>query len=312
MHSSIDTRLLMAAIVLAEELHYGHAAQKLHIAVSTLSKQIAQLEDRLGFTLFVRNSKGVDLTDAGRAYVEEARASMLHAEKAVNVARAANDGREHIIAAGHSPYMDQTLTLLFLSIHLPLYPRIKVQLHSDFSFELIHSVMSAEINMALVAQPPDSSALTLSEISEEPLYAVLPSGHPCEALPEVPLKALAEDNWVLFLRRLHPLLYDSILQTAKEAGVTPRGIHYIVTPEEAANLVKEHAGVAFLAKPVAESNEQPGITIRPLADRALRIKTYLALRANEPSRMVNEFARAFLRKCKPQEPVERQLRLPIK
>jgi hypothetical protein len=94
--------------------------------------------------------------------------------------------------------------------------------------------------------------------------------------------------------------------------VTPRGIHYIVTPEEAANLVKEHAGIAFLAKPVAESNEQPGITIRPLADRALRIKTYLALRANEPSRMVNEFARAFLRKCKPQEPVEKQLRLPIK
>jgi len=312
MHPSIDTRLLMAAIVLAEELHYGHAAQKLHIAVSTLSKQIAQLEDRLGFILFVRNSKAVEMTEAGRAYVEEARTSLLHAEKAVNVARAAHDGREHVIAAGHSPYMDQSLTLLFLSIHLPLYPNVKVQLHSDFSFELIHSLMAAELNVALVATPPESPSLTLIEVAQAPLCVVLPSGHRCEYMREVPLKCLAHDNWIVFNRRLHPLVFDSIFQAAKENDVAPHGIHYIVTAEEATHLVKEHTGVAFLAKPVAESNEQPGVTVRLLADRSLWIKTYLALRANESSRMVNEFARAFLRKCAPQAPSEEQLLLPIR
>lgn len=92
MRPTIDSRLQLAAIVLAEELRYGRAAQKLHIAVSTLSKQIALLEEKLGFILFVRNSKTVELTEAGRASVEEARASLHHPEKAVDVARAANDG----------------------------------------------------------------------------------------------------------------------------------------------------------------------------------------------------------------------------
>ena len=101
-----DTKLMESVIALAEELHFGLAAQKLHVAISTLSKQIAQLEEKLGLKLFTRNSKGVELTDAGRAYVEETRASLLHAEKAVNAARAANEGKDYILTAGHSPYAD--------------------------------------------------------------------------------------------------------------------------------------------------------------------------------------------------------------
>jgi DNA-binding transcriptional LysR family regulator len=73
----IDARLQEAAIVSAEEVHFGCAAQRLHIAVSTLSKQIAQLEEKLGAKLFERSSKGISLTGAGRAYVEHVRASLL-------------------------------------------------------------------------------------------------------------------------------------------------------------------------------------------------------------------------------------------
>jgi DNA-binding transcriptional LysR family regulator len=311
MRSTIDTRLLLAAIALADELHFGRAAQKLHIAVSTLSKQIAQLEEHLGFILFTRNSKAVDLTEAGRAYVEEARASLLHAEKAINVARAANDGREHVIAAGHSPYTDQTLRLMLLSIHLPLYPNIRVQLHSDFAFDLVHSLLAAELNVALIAWPPEGAALTLVEVSEAPLYIALPQGHPCSEQPDVRLDEVGRDTWILFNRRLHPLLYDAILQCGKDCGVIPKDIHYIVTAEEAVQLVKEHAGVAFISKAVALSNQRPGVVMKPVAEERLKIKTYLALRADEPSRMVNEFARAFLRKCAPQTVNEEQLRLPM-
>lgn len=311
MNSPIDTRLLRAAIVLAEELHYGRAAQRLHIAVSTLSKQIAQLEDRLGFVLFLRNSKGVELTEAGRAYVEEARASMLHAEKAVNVARAAHDGREQIIAAGHTPYTDPILKLLLLSIHLPLYPNVRVELHSDFSFDLVHSLLAAELNVALIAWPPAAPSLTLVEVAHAPLFIAMPDQHPCAHSSEVSIARMAHYPWILFNRRIHPLLYDMILRCAAEYGVVPKEIHHIVTAEEAARLVKEHAGIAFMTKSVALSSEQPGVIVKPVAERSLWIKTYLALRANESSRLVNEFARAFLRKCNPQSPSDRQMLLPM-
>lgn len=311
MRPTIDSRLLLAAIVLAEELHYGRAAQRLHIAVSTLSKQIAQLEERLGFLLFVRNSKTVELTEAGRAYVEEARASLLHAEKAINVARAANDGREHILTAGHTPYTDSTLVLTLLSIHLPLYPNVKVQLHSDFSFDLVHSLLAAELDVAVVAWPPDGAALTLVEIAQAPLYVALPEWHPAAGLEKVMVSDLATDQWILFNKRVHPLLYDAILACGKANGIVPREIHHVVTAEEAVHLVLEHAGVAFIGKAVANSNEQTGVVMKPLGEEQLIIKTYLALRANESSRMVNEFARAFLRRCAPPSEPDNQMKLPI-
>ena len=311
MQSMIDSRLLMAAIVLAEELHYGRAAQRLHIAVSTLSKQIAQLEEKLGFTLFLRNSKGVEITEAGRAYVEEARSSLLHAEKAINVARAANDGREHILTAGHTPYTDPMLKLMLLSIHLPLYPNVRVQLHSDFSFDLVHGLLAAELDVALIAWPPESPALTLVEVAKAPLYVCLPQAHPCARHTDVRLDELGRDSWILFNRRVHPLLYDAIFRCAREHRASPKEVHHIVTPDEAVRLVKEHTGVAFMSKAVALGNEQPGVVMRPVAEESLLIRTCVGMRADESSRMVNEFARAFLRKCTPQAPLEEQLSLPI-
>ncbi len=307
----IDSRLQLAAIVLAEELHYGRAAQKLHIAVSTLSKQIALLEEKLGMILFVRNSKAVELTEAGRAYVEEARASLLHAEKAINVARAVNDGREHILTAGHTPYTDPTLKLMLLSIHLPLYPNIKVKLHSDFAFDLVHGLLAAGLDVALVAWPPEGAALTLVEIAKAPLYVALPEWHPAAALEQVMLSDLANDQWILFNKRVHPLLYDAILERARAYGIISKEIHHIITAEEAVHLVLEHAGIAFMAKSAAIRNQQPGVVMKPLGEERLQIKTYLALRANESSRMVNEFARAFLRKCAPPVEPDDQLKLPI-
>lgn len=311
MRPTIDSRLQLAAIVLAEELHYGRAAQKIHIAVSTLSKQIALLEEKLGIILFVRNSKAVELTEAGRAYVQEARASLLHAEKAINVARAANEGLERILTAGHTPYTDPTLRLMLLSIHLPLYPNIKVKLHSDFTFDLIHGLLAAELDVALVACPPEGAALTLVEIAQAPLYVTIPERHPASSLERVMVSDLANDQWILFNKRIHPLLYDAILERAKAYGIAPKEVHHIVTAEEAVRLVLEHAGVAFMSKAVAINNQQPGVVMKPFGEAQLLVKTYLALRANESSRMVNEFARAFLRKCAPRSEPDSQMKLPI-
>jgi DNA-binding transcriptional LysR family regulator len=294
---TIDSRLQLAAIVLAEELHFGLAAQKLHVAVSTLSKQIAQLEDKLGLTLFNRSSKGVELTDAGRAYVEETRASLLHAEKAINAARAANEGKDYVLTAGHTPYTDLGLVLMLLSVRLPLYPRIKVQLHSDFSLDLVHSLLVGEIDLALVAWPPEMATLTLVEIGTSPLYVIFSEGHPAATREEVGLSDFARDSWALFQRKAHPLLYDAIVGRAHSYGFEPSDLHHIVTPDEAVNLVLEHAGVAFVSKAVAMNQRSRGFVMKPLAEDSLKITTYFALRADNSSRMLNEFGRAFLRMC---------------
>ena len=116
--------LMQAAIALAEELNFSRAAERTHISQPTLSKQILELESQLGFRLFELNHQIVELTDAGRLFVEEARDAVLHAEQAVLAAKAAFNGADEILNIGKSAYTDPFLVSTLLSVQLPLFPGV--------------------------------------------------------------------------------------------------------------------------------------------------------------------------------------------
>jgi DNA-binding transcriptional LysR family regulator len=134
-----EIRLMQAAIGLAEELSFSRASERLHISQPTLSKQIIELEGLLGFRLFERNHQNVELTDAGRAFVEEARDAVLHAERAVMSAKAIFNGADEILNIGKSRYIDPFLISTVLSVRLPLFPGMKTKLWSNYSHELAPS-----------------------------------------------------------------------------------------------------------------------------------------------------------------------------
>ena len=105
MFPSVEIRHLLAVIALAEELNFRRAADRLHITQPALSKQITDLEAEHRFHLFTRDKRlGLELTDAGRIFVEEARFALLHGERAVHLARAAHEGSDTVLTIGHSPY----------------------------------------------------------------------------------------------------------------------------------------------------------------------------------------------------------------
>jgi DNA-binding transcriptional LysR family regulator len=127
-----EIRLLETAIVLAEELHFSRTAGRLNIDQSTVSRRIDELEGELGFRLFQRNHQFVEPTEAGRKFVEQARLALLHVERAVQTGRSANDDAEAILNLGRSPYTDPFLITTLLSIKLPLYPQLKIELSQQF------------------------------------------------------------------------------------------------------------------------------------------------------------------------------------
>ncbi len=131
-----EIRLLQAAIVLAEELNFSRAAERLHLTQPALSKQIVELEGQLGFRLFERNHQIVELTDAGRAFVEEAREAVLHTERAVVAAKAVFNGADEVLNVGKSACEDPFLVSTLLSVRLPLFPGMRVKLWSNYSTEL--------------------------------------------------------------------------------------------------------------------------------------------------------------------------------
>ena len=101
----------------------------------------------------------MELTDAGRVFVEEARSSLLHIERAVHLARTTHDGADNVLMIGHSPCADQAWVSAILAIRLPLYPKLRIRLVSQFSIELVRSVMAGELNLG----PGDGTAGGLSD-----------------------------------------------------------------------------------------------------------------------------------------------------
>jgi len=291
-----EIRLLQAAIMLAEELNFSRAAERLRIDQSTLSKRILELESQLGFRLFERNHQMVQMTDAGHKFVEEAREAVLHAERAILSAKAAFNGVEEILNIGKSAYTDPYLVSMLLSIRLPLFPSLRIKLWSNFSHELARELIAGALDLALITGVPDTPKVSSLRVADNPFYIAMCLSDPLAEYRELRLKDMHNRNWILFSRHVSPHLYDMIQSEASDVGASATEHHHVTSPEEAVQLILAHEGLAFLNRNGAWRIAQHGITMRPLAENSLRLITNLATRADSKSRLVNEFVRAAGRK----------------
>jgi DNA-binding transcriptional LysR family regulator len=308
----IEVRHLHAVVVLAEELNFTRAAHRLHITQPTLSLQITEIEKENRLHLFVRGKgQGVQLTDAGRIFVEEANQALIHTERAIHMARAADEGRDRTLVIGHSPHVEQHWISSVLAIRLPLYPTLRVRLSTRFEMDLIRSVLTGELNLALATAPPEDAQITAVPFARAPLYAAVPENHPVANKKQLMLKDLAMDEWILLSKQVNPIIHHAIVETARSQSIAFKDAHDILTAEQAFHLVSEHVGIAILTKATAQYVPNGGVVVKPLSDDSLCFQTCLVMRADDSSRMVNEFARSFLRVYirRPLQP--RQMDLPL-
>lgn len=305
-----NTKFMESALALSEELHFTRAAQKIHISQPTLTRNIAELEDALGFRLFVRDRKNVKLNDAGRAYVEQARLALLYGERAFQSARAVMQDADVVLNVGRTPYADPFLISTLLSIQLPSFRRLKIELSSQYSCDLVHELLAGGLDLAIATEPPRSPLLTMVKVAEAPFYIAMSEQNELASRPFITFDEMGGRWWILFERRLHPPVYDSVMRLARKRKVTPAKIQHITAPEEAFPFVAEGLCVAFLVKAGALLMARNGVTVRPLAEDTLSLKTYLVARADNRSKAVSELVRTFVRRVsslsKP-----RQFTLPI-
>ena len=287
---------MKAAIAVAEELSFSRAAKRLHMSQPAISKFIAELEESLGVVLFRRDHHAVSLTDAGRAYVEEARIALLHGDRAVQAARAAGHDAEMILNVGRSLYSDPFFTSTLLALKLPLFPKLRLNISSGFSCDLAHDVLTGELDVAIVIEPPDSGQLTGVKIDESPFYVVMPQEDELAGYPAIALEQLAGRRWVLFQRSGHPPLYDLLNQLAQERKIIPSAIQHFMIPEEIIPLLINPGGIVVVPKSGALRIARDGLTMRPLDESRLIANTLLISRADNASPVVSELVRSFMRR----------------
>lgn len=291
-----ETRLMESAIALAEELHYQRAARKVGISQPMLTKNIQDLESLLGGPLFLRDRRTVALSDAGRAYIQHARFSLLYGERAFNDARAVLQGIDMPVHIGRSPHVDPYFVTVLLSLHLPLYPKLRIELASQYSVDLVHDLLDGVLDLAIANEPPESTLLTKIQIADSPFYIAVAHRDALAAKPAINFTDINGRRWIMFERRFHPPLYDLILEMAERSDVRPGRLQHIRGPEEAFPFVADSSAVAFIPKAGALLLARDGITVRPLAEPRVRLRTFLVSRADNDSKIASEIVRTFVRK----------------
>lgn len=299
MFPNVEVRHLHAVVVLAEEMNFTRAAHRLNVTQPALSKQITELEEQHGLHLFNRE-KGrlIELTESGQIFVEEASAALSHAERAIQLARAAQDGSDRVLTVGHSPHCDQSWISTVVTIRLPLYPKLRVRLMGQFPIELVRSVIVGELNFALVTAPLLNADITAVPFARAPLYAALPESHPAVNKETLGFQDLINDEWILFPKRLHPIVHDAIMAVARRDGIRPKCTHDAVTAEQAVQLVSELVGVGIVTKPNALDSRTKNVVLKPFSDKSLWFETFVIMRKGDDSRLTNQFVRTLLRKLK--------------
>jgi DNA-binding transcriptional LysR family regulator len=296
---------------LAEELNFTRAAGRLHITQSGFSKQINEVEAQHRFHLFIRkNRRNVEITEVGRIFVEEARLALLHIDRAVQLGHAAHEVSDSVLTVGHSPDADHAWVSAALAIRLPMYPKLHIQLVSGYSSELVRSVMAGDLNLALVTAPPENPRITAAAFARTHLFAALPQTHAAAQKVDIALQDLAGDEWILFARRAHPVVHDAIMDAAQREGIVPKHAHDIHTIQQAVHLVSEHVGVAILTKPSLDVTAQ-GVVVKPLSVGPLCFETCVIIRADDDSRLTNEFVRSFVRRHQPTHAPPKQMELSL-
>ncbi|MFC5182626.1 LysR family transcriptional regulator [Actinomadura harenae] len=292
---------LHAFVVLAEELHFGHAAARLGIAQPPLSQQIRRLEDKVGHPLFGRGPGHVALTPAGRELLPAARRALADLAGGLAAARAVGDGRAGRLRIGFSASLALTVLPDLLRTHRERFPGVHLDIQEMTTAPQITALREKAIDIGLLREPAAEAGLRFRTVLREPFVAVLPAAHPLAARRSVPLADMADSPFVLLPRAVGPHLHDQIIALCAEAGFTPRVAQRAVEWQTVCALVETGLGVS-LAPASIRRIRLKGVAFRRVDPGAARTRVAVAWRENDPNPLVAH----LLTTISPDPPEKRQ------
>lgn len=264
----MDFRQFRYFVVTAELLHFARAAEQLGIAQPALSQQIKALETQLGARLFHRAKRRVELTEAGEAFLQEARAALDQADRAVRIAQDVGRGEAGQIDIGfvgsvmYEPYFPRLLKAYRTS-----HPGVRLALHEMPILPQIDGVYSRQLDLAIVRTPVPPvlpEGLESFTLTRQKLMVALPSDHPLASAAEVELPALAGDAFLAFLDPDGVGLGQTLLDLCRSGGFEPRIALQVSEVATLVSLVAAGLGVSFLPETISHLR-LPGMCYVPLA-----------------------------------------------
>jgi DNA-binding transcriptional LysR family regulator len=229
----VEVRQLRCFVAVADELHFGRAAERLHVAQPAVSQQLGRLERELGVRLLERTSRRVALTGDGRRLLGEARAALAAVDRIRAVAADLSAGRAAVLRVGTTPGVGARLSRAAAKLRAAV-PDLTLTLVDGTIAAHTAALRAGELDIALVRGAAGARGLQAVEVWHDPLQVLLPAAHPAAAAPAVPVAALAELTLRLPDRASDPALRDTLLAVCRDAGVEPRTGRPVRSVEDAA------------------------------------------------------------------------------
>ena len=287
----VELRHVRYFIAVAEYLNFRKAAEQLHIAQPPLSRQIRQLEEDLGVTLFVRSKRRVELTKAGHAFLEEARKLIVQAGHAAEAARHAQKGESGIVRIGIASGLGGVVSRVVFA-HRKKLPTINVECKDIFSSQQNEAVLKGEIDIGFLRPPVDQVNLDCELLFEEEFVVVLPKTHRLAKRRSLKLKDVADEPLIIFHRNFSSGLYDKILGLYSRQGFTPRLTRTHVEAHEEAGAIMVASGKAIFIGAGAIVNRTVSgvelVSVR-LNEPEAKIDVYVSWRKGEDSPVILAF-----------------------
>ena len=249
----MELRHLRYFVAVAEAENVSRAALKLHVSQPGISRQIRDLEAEIGFQLLERSAKSVRLTAAGKVFLAEARAVLLHAGAAVKKARDVAQGGRGEIHVGYAPSLTVQILPVALRKFQELFPQIRVALHDLATEEMLAQLGEKILHVAITVRPPARQlrGLHCEGLARYAMSVAVAPGHPLAELKSISLKQVAGEPLVVYSRKDYPEYHELLDQLFRPGGRQPRiaGEHDSVTSLIAA--VESGQGVALVPNCVA-------------------------------------------------------------
>ncbi|MCL1475355.1 LysR family transcriptional regulator [Argonema antarcticum] len=293
----MELRHLRYFIAVAEELHFSKAAERLHIAQPPLSQQIQQLEAELGVELFQRKTKRqVQLTDAGRVFLQEAYQLLTQLEQAIQVTRRVGRGEVGQLRVGFISSVTYDVLPAILRQFREEFPDVELVLLELTTIEQEQALRENRIEVGFVHPPLENDTLSCECIQQQPLIVALPETHPLAVQERVKVSQLAEEFFILFPRQKGLGLYDRILTLCEQANFTPKVGQQAIQMQTIIGLVSAGMGIAIVPS-CLQNLQRSGVVYRSFEEETPLVEAAVAWRQGEETPIVRQFLQVVRQVC---------------
>jgi len=303
-------RQLQSFIAVAEELHFGRAAKRVHLSQPALSLQIKSMEEELQVTLLSRSRRKTELTQSGQIFLPEAREVLQRIEQAISKVRRASLGEVGTLNVGFISTAAAVILPPLVKRFRAKHTHVDIDLRNVLTADQVPQLQEGKLDVGFLRVPLQTPPeIRTRVVHREPFVLLVPANDPLAHKPELRLSDCSKSNFIMYCRKMAPGFHDQIMNILHRNGLTPHVVQEAAEMYTLISLVAAGLGVAVAPASVA-MHHPAGVVVRELIGETAQSEIAIAWNTNRLSMSAHHFVQMVFDESKARRRSERLALVP--